>query len=127
MLQYNSSRAAKTRAPHLAHAAVVGIHALCCGAPAALALMGAALGAAVGGGVILKMHAWLHGYEPAVLALSFFLVVLGGIGEWRRRKSRRGFPALYALSLACLAVNVAVVAGHRLDPPAMVAAAPISR
>jgi hypothetical protein len=117
MLHYNTE-ASGTKA-HLAHAAVVGMHALCCGLPAAFALFGAALGAFAWAAPISALHNWLHGYEPEILLLSFSLVAIGGVAEWRIRKARRGVPKLYALSLACFIANSALVAEHRLNPGTM--------
>jgi hypothetical protein len=97
------------------HATVVGMHALCCGIPAALAISGAAVGVlAWASGPVTAVHRFLHGYEPEILALSFTLVAVGGFWEWRRHKFKQGVPALYALSVACLAANIAIIAAHRL-------------
>ncbi len=98
---------------HLAHAAVVAMHLMCCGAPV-LAVAGAALGLVALGGAMGWLHALVHGHELVLLALSGCLVAAGGFGEWAVRGSRRGVPVLFAVSVACLALNVAIVASHRL-------------
>jgi len=131
MLQHNSptrpetsksgaskSGAAKNEAhrAHWAHAAVLSLHAICCGAPIALLLVGAVTASVVGAGWVLGAHAFLHAHEFWLLALSGSLVVYGGFGEWRARKSgaHAGFPVLWAMSGLCLAANVTIVVLHRL-------------
>lgn len=117
MLQHNTHNAAAERT-HWIHALVVGVHVLCCGLPAGMALLGVVVGALAWAGPVTVLHRFLHGYEPEIIALSFSLVVIGGVLEWRRRADRRGFPTLYALSLACFLANAGIVAAHRIDPGA---------
>jgi hypothetical protein len=118
MLQHN---VAKTGRPaHLAHAAVVGVHAICCGLPAmvmlAAALTGATSGTALVSVSFTQFHGLLHAHEIWILAASGGLVVVGGWLEAVARRARRsaGFPWLFALSVFCLLANVAIVAAHRL-------------
>jgi len=117
MLQHNAV-AAPHRA-HVAHAAVVGLHAVCCGLPAA-AMLAAGLSGAASGVVLLSdflglFHRWLHGYEVWVLGLSAGLVALGAWLEVDVRRGGRsaGFPWLFAFSVLCLLVNVGVLLAHR--------------
>lgn len=117
MLQHNSARAG--RKAHLAHAAVVSLHALCCGLPAlamvAAAIAGATSGVAVLAGAIEPVHAFLHAHEVWILVVSALLVVTGGGLEVlaRRRAHNHGFPWLFAFSVACFVINVAIVVAHR--------------
>ncbi len=117
MLQHNTAQA-RARA-HLAHAAVVSLHGLCCGVPALAILATAASGAAAGvtllADFVTPFHTLLHRHETWVLAVSGLLVTAGGALEaWaRRRPHRHGFPWLFAFSAACFLANVAIVAGHR--------------
>jgi hypothetical protein len=117
MLQHNT-RSTAARRTHWVHALVVGVHVLCCGLPAGMALLGVVVGALAWAAPITALHRFLHGYEPEIIALSFSLVAIGGLLEWRRRAERKGFPTLYALSLACFVANAAIVAAHRLEPGA---------
>lgn len=117
MLQHNGVAAG--RRAHLAHAAVVSLHAFCCGLPA-LALLAAALSGAATSVVFLSdfitpFHAFLHQYEIWVLALSVLLVVLGGALEIRGRvrPHQLGFPWLFVLSAGCFVLNFVIVVGHR--------------
>jgi hypothetical protein len=103
----------------LAHAAVVGVHALCCGVPMA-AMLVAGLSGAVSAGMLLPdsfelFHQWMHGYELWILALSASLVVLGAWLEVEARRGRvaAGFPWLFAVSVGCLCINAAVILGHQ--------------
>jgi hypothetical protein len=90
------------------------VHALCCGAPIVLLLAGATA-VAVGAGWVLGAHAFLHSHELWLIALSALLVSYGGWAELRARKhGARHFPALWAVSMLCLAANVTLVAVHRL-------------
>lgn len=116
MLQRN----AKARHAHVAHAAVVGMHALCCGLPA-LAMLAAALSGATSGVALLSdslqfFHRLLHGYELWILGLSAVLVTVGAWLEVSARRGRHahGFPWLFAFSVFCFLVNVAVVFAHRV-------------
>lgn len=116
MLQHNAAEGAErsARHAHIAHAAVVSLHALCCGAPIALLLV-ASLAATAAGGFIRETHAFLHGHELWLLAMSALLIAIGGYAEWRAwRGGLRRFPALFALSCACLIANIAIVGAHRL-------------
>ncbi len=115
MLQHNTASDGASRA-HWAHAALVALHAFCCGLPAAIALAGIAIGALAWAQPIAGLHAWLHGYEAEMLFLSFALVAIGGVGEWRRWAQLRGFPRLYALSLICFLANAGMVTTHWLNP-----------
>lgn len=117
MLQHNSARAGKHA--HLAHAAVVGLHALCCGLPAlamiAAAVSGATSGIALLAGAFAPIHAFLHAHEIWILGLSASLVVVGGgLEVWsRRERHSHGFPWLFALSVGCFLLNAAIIAVHR--------------
>lgn len=115
MLQHNASVG---RPAHIAHTAMVALHALCCGVPG-LALLAAAL-AGTASGVLLvresvgRFHAFVHAGEAWILGVSAALVVTGGILEAVSRRGRRqGFPWLFALSAVCFLANVALVAAHR--------------
>lgn len=116
MLQRNASPA--PHRAHIVHAAVVGVHALCCGVPMA-AMLVAGLSGAVSAGMLLPdsfelFHQWMHGYELWILALSAGLVVLGAWLEIdARRRTAQGFPWLFAVSVACLCVNAGVILGHQ--------------
>jgi hypothetical protein len=113
MLQRNSPRHA-----HLAHAAVVGMHAICCGLPAA-AMLAAALSGAASSATLLpdslqQFHRLLHGYELWILGLSAALVILGAWLEARARRGHaHGFPWLFAFSVLCFAINAGVILAHR--------------
>ncbi len=116
MLQHNGVRAGKRA--HIAHAAVVSLHALCCGLPA-LAMLAAAFSGAASSVVLLAdfikpFHTLLHAHEGWILGLSASLVVVGGVLEaWSRRGlHRHGFPWLFALSVACFLANLAIMAAH---------------
>lgn len=111
MLQHNAVQSAKRA--HLAHTAVVGLHALCCGAPIVLLLV-ASLAATAAGGLINRTHAFLHAHELWLLGLSAGLIAVGGYAEWRAFAGGvRRFPALFLLSCACLLANIAIVGAHR--------------
>ncbi len=114
MLQHNTA----AQRAHLAHAAVVALHAVCCGLPlAAMLLVG--MSGALSAGVLLPdsfgiFHQWLHGYEIWVVALS---VVLVAFGAWLEVDARRGghvqgFPWLFTFSTLCLVMNLGVVLAH---------------
>lgn len=98
---------------------MVGLHALCCGVPAlvmlAAALSGAASGAALLAGPLGGFHALLHEYEAVILALSAGLVVSGGVLESLARRSghARGFPWMFAVSVAAFVANVLIIMAHR--------------
>lgn len=105
----------------MAHAAVVGLHALCCGLPA-LVMLAAALSGAASGVILLsdsvqQFHEFMHTYEAWVLGLSAALVIGGGWIEVNQRRSaghRLGFPWLFALSVSAFVLNVAIIVAHRL-------------
>jgi len=113
MLQHNMRQRA-----HLAHAAVVSLHAICCGMPVMAvvltALFGTASAATVAGAWFAPAHAALHAHESWFLGVSAVLVVAGALLEWlsRRASARSGPPWLFGLSLAALVANFAVVASH---------------
>jgi hypothetical protein len=124
MLQHNAnvsvlpaSRASNHA--HFAHAAVAGMHALCCGLPAAAMLAAAASNAASGTVAVATelsaFHLAAHAYELWILAASTALVVIGGALEIsaRRNGARRGIPWLFALSAGCFLFNAAIIALHR--------------
>lgn len=120
MLQHNGASAphAAPRGAHLAHAAVMGLHAICCGLPALAMIAAAASGATSGltllSGSIGQIHHFLHGHEFWILAASAGLVTLGGVLELRaRRQHRHGFPWLFAFSVLCFVANVSIIAIHR--------------
>lgn len=112
MLQRNTAKSA-----HLAHAAVLSLHSLCCGLPA-LAVTLAALGVSGLnlGGTLTGLHTLIHSHELWILGLSGGLVVVGGLMELAQRRRRRhsGAPWLFVMSACCLAANIAIIAVHRL-------------
>ena len=117
MLQRNTPQA--PRRAHLAHAAVVGLHALCCGLPAlamlAAGLSGAASGIALFSGAFSVVHQFLHAHEIWILGVSAALVTLGAWLEVSTRRTHpgHGFPSLFAFSVLCFAINVGVILAHR--------------
>jgi hypothetical protein len=112
MLQRNTAKSA-----HLAHAAVLSLHSICCGLPA-LAVGLAALGVSGIdlGGALTGLHALIHGHELWILALSAGLVILGGLVEigLHRSHAHKGVPWLFVMSACCLVANIAIIAVHRL-------------
>jgi hypothetical protein len=114
MLQHNVAPTAKSA--HLAHAAVLSVHSLCCGLPA-LAVTLAALGVSgiSFGGALTGLHTLIHGHEFWILALSAVLVTVGGAMEWNARRScgAKGAPWLFVMSACCFVANVAIIAVHR--------------
>jgi hypothetical protein len=114
MLQRNALPTAKSA--HLAHAAVLSLHSLCCGLPA-LAVTLAALGVSgvSFGGALAGFHALIHGNELWILALSAALVTVGGLMELNARRSHptKGVPWLFVMSACCFLANVAIIALHR--------------
>src|SRR6185295_16526163 len=116
MLQHNAT--ANGRRAHLAHAAVVSMHAICCGLPAA-AMLAAALSGVASTGAFLPdsfvyFHSLLHQHELWILALSAVLVLAGGWMEVAaRRNHRHGFPWLFALSVGCFFANALIILAHR--------------
>lgn len=117
MLQDNT--AGRTgRHAHLAHAAVMGLHTLCCGLPlvalALTALAGATSGVVYFSETVGALHALLHAHEVWILVLSGSLVIVGGIMEvLHRRLHRHGFPWLFAMSVGCFLVNATIIGLHR--------------
>src|SRR5262245_59205716 len=132
MLQHNAACMPKaaTKAPtrarrksaangaHAAHAAVVGSHVVCCGAPAALLLLASGAGASIGLSAVQRFfheaHAYLHTQELWVLMLSAMFVAVGGWLEWRTHRGRR-LSVLFAASVFCFALNAGVIFTHRAD------------
>lgn len=120
MLQHNMPRTMHRagRKAHLAHAAVVGVHTICCGMPAlamaAAGLSGLASGTAILAGSMASLHGLLHAHEVWLLSLSAALVALGGTLEVlaRRGAAPKLFPWLFALSVGCFAFNVTVILLH---------------
>jgi hypothetical protein len=93
----------------------------CCGIPALAVTLAAVTGAAASSVVGLSgafgaLHAAIHGHELWILAVSALLVSGGGAMEFLSRRGGRelGFPWLYAMSLCCFVVNVAIIGVHRL-------------
>jgi hypothetical protein len=116
MLQHNSAQAG--RKAHLAHAAVMSLHAICCGLPAlamlAAAVSGAASGVTLLAGYVGEIHHFLHGHELWIVAASAALVVTGGWFELSsRRHHNHGFPWLFAFSVLCFFANVTIILVHR--------------
>lgn len=118
MLQHNATKTG--RQAHLAHAAVLSLHSLCCGLPALAVTLTALTGAASSGAVAFssffgELHTLIHGNELWILAVSAGLVAIGGAMEFTARRGRTGlpFPWLYTMSLCCFAANVAIIAVHR--------------
>ena len=118
MLQRNAQQSGKQA--HLAHAAVLSLHTLCCGLPALAVTLTALSGAAASGTVAFSsffgdLHTLIHGNELWILALSAILVTFGGAMEFAARRGRAGvpFPWLYAMSLCCFVANVTIIAVHR--------------
>lgn len=116
MLHHNI---ASPRRAHLAHAAVMGLHAVCCGLPA-LAMLAAGLSGATSGIALLSdkfefFHDFLHAHEVWILALSAGLVVIGAALEAgaRRRGAASGFPWLFAFSVLCFLANAAIILAHQ--------------
>lgn len=119
MLQHNISAGQAGRRAHLAHAAVVSLHALCCGLPALALMLTAATGATTGVTLFAtyagEAHALLHAHEFWILGLSATLVLLGGALELRNRRDtrRRRVPWLYFVSVGCFAANLIIILAHR--------------
>lgn len=102
----------RARHVHWAHAAVVGMHTVCCGLPILGAMAASGVGLGLLGGLTL-IHDALHHYEIWIVAASGALVALGGYLEWRLRRSGvRRTPWLFLMSAAAFFVNAAVVAAH---------------
>ena len=104
---------------HLAHAAVVGMHAICCGLPV-FAMLAATVSGVASVGTLLPdsfaiFHHFLHGYEIWIVALSAALVSVGGWMEFAARRAghAHGFPWLFVFSGACFLFNLTVILTHR--------------
>jgi len=117
MLQRNTSNPA--RRAHVAHAALITLHAFCCGLPA-LAMLAAAMSGATSGIALLAdsfegIHAFLHGQEMWILGVSAALVVIGAGLELNARRvgHAHGFPWLFAFSALCFLANAAIILAHR--------------
>lgn len=116
MLQHNGHKAG--RRAHLAHAAVMGMHAVCCGLPA-LAMLAAAVSGATSSVALLadsvaEIHQFLHAHEVWILLVSAALVVTGGwIEAAARLRHPHGFPWWFAFSVLCFLANVAIIVAHR--------------
>lgn len=121
MLQHNSEQnlARAGQHAHVAHAAMISLHTLCCGLPvlamAAATLSGAAAGATAFESFAGDLHGLLHEHEEWILGLSAGLVGLGGLFEWgaRRQGLKRGFPVMFAVSVGCFLFNLTLIAVHR--------------
>ncbi len=117
MLQHNAHQAGAKA--HVAHAAMLAMHALCCGLPivamSLAALSGATSGATAFVATTGQLHALLHSHELWILAGSALLVSMGGAFEVvaRRGGIARGFPWMFAVSVACFVLNFAIIAVHR--------------
>ena len=124
MLQHNTSilgakalRAGKKA--HVAHAAVISMHALCCGMPILAVMLAALSGAAAGTSLLVvvsrQVHNALHAHEFWILGVSATLVTLGAVFEVLavRAGLRRRFSPLFAVSCACFVFNLAIIALHR--------------
>ena len=106
---------------HIAHAALISLHTLCCALPLVAVLATSIIGA---GAVGLAressaIHALIHGHEGLILALSAMLVAVGAVLEWRlfqrsaRAGLRRGAPWLFMISVVCLTFNLVFTLAHR--------------
>lgn len=82
----------------------------------AAALSGATSGAALLPSSFSALHALLHTHEIWILVVSAALVTGGGLMEVTARRgpgAAKGFPVMFAVSVACFALNVAIIAAHR--------------
>lgn len=119
MLQHNAETA--RHKAHVAHAAMVGLHSLCCGLPA-LAMLAAAFSGATSGLTLFAsyfsgFHALLHAHEIWILFASATLVTTGGVLELAARRTHtgpKGFPVMFAISVGCFIANAAIIAAHRI-------------
>ncbi|MEQ1617270.1 MAG: hypothetical protein ABL883_02865 [Terricaulis sp.] len=118
MLQRNVTRAG--RDAHLTHAALVGLHTLCCGLPIVVMGVVSAAGAAstltLASRNLLQVHDFMHENEVWTVVASAILVVIGAVLEARARRkvSVAGFPWLFAVSVGCFLLNAGVVMFHRV-------------
>jgi hypothetical protein len=109
--------AAVSRRAHLAHAAMISLHVLCCGLP----LLALTAAAGVSSGLLAfssqaeAVHVVLHTHEVALVAASALLVLIGAGLEWaaRARQAVHGFPWMMALSAGCFVFNLILVGAHR--------------
>lgn len=127
---HRAAHRAASRA-HAAHATVLGLHVACCGLPVAAALFASGalgfVGASAFEALARDLHHQLHHYELWILGVSVALVAVGGLAELAaRRQGLRRFPAFFVVSLACLAINAALVVSHRLPFPSAQMAASAS-
>lgn len=124
MLQHNTSvlgaRALKAgKKAHIAHAAMISIHTLCCGMPILAVMLAALSGAAAGTSLLVvvsrQVHTALHAHEFWILGLSATLVTLGAVFEVLALRAglRRRFSPLFAVSCACFVFNLAILVVHR--------------
>lgn len=118
MLQRNANEA--RHKAHVAHAAMVGLHSLCCGLPAlamlASAFSGATSGVTVFASYFSGFHALLHAHEIWILIVSASLVTVGGVLEVTARRvgvAPKTFPVMFAVSVGCFVLNAAIIAAHR--------------
>lgn len=118
MLQHNAHKAGERA--HVAHAAMISLHTLCCGLPIIALALSAASGVASGTSLFVvssqQVHGAIHAHEIWILAASLALVVIGGLYELAAQRSgaRRGFSPLFAVSVACLVFNAVLIAAHRV-------------
>jgi hypothetical protein len=118
MLQRNVSNA--RHKAHAAHAAMVGLHSLCCGLPA-LAMLASAVSGATSGVTIFAsyfsdFHTLLHAHELWILVVSASLVTVGGVLEITARRAGaapKAFPVMFAVSVGCFLLNAGIIAVHR--------------
>lgn len=105
--------AGRARRAHVAHGLVVGFHALCCGSPILMALLGAMTGVGAMATAATAFHHLLHGYEWWVVGLSALFVGFGAVLEWRQRSVSGGrVSILFLASCFALAANVVIVLSH---------------
>src|SRR5262249_14317820 len=106
MLQHNmpatgsvALRAGKNA--HIAHAAMISMHTLCCGMPILALALATLSGAAAGTSLLVvtsrQIHNALHAHEFAILGASATLVSLGALFEVMAMRTghRRGFSPLF--------------------------------
>src|SRR5262249_36817161 len=76
---------------HLAHAAVIAMHTLCCGLPILALTLAGLSGVSAGASLFVvsttRVHNLLHAHEIWILALSGTLVTGGAILEWLAMRS----------------------------------------
>jgi hypothetical protein len=118
MLQHNTAAAQAGARAHVAHAAMLALHALCCGLPIVAVSLAALSSATSGATAFVASTGWLHGvlhsHEVWILAGSAVLVAIGALFEVAaRRGGARHFPWMFAVSLSCFVLNFAIIAAHR--------------